>query len=145
MTVGFEIREMVIADYGEVAALWERTEGVGLDDDADSRENMESYLVRNPGMSFVARLDGRVVGAVLCGHDGRRGYLHHLAVSPSVRRQGVGRALVDKCISALREAGINKCNIMVFDDNEEGLAFWQRTGWAGRQDLILLQKWTSEE
>ena len=89
------ITEFSMTDYEEAAALWRAMPEIGLDD-ADTPERMESFLARNPGLSFVARDRGKLVGAVLCGHDGRRGYLHHLAVSPSHRGAGLGRALVDK-------------------------------------------------
>ena len=134
-----DIAEMTIGDYDAVVALWESVEGVGLSD-ADSEEGMEKYLERNPGMSFVARDGGAIVGAVLCGHDGRRGYLHHLAVAESQRRQGIGRALVERCISALRSIGIQKCNIIVFVGNDEGLRFWKADGWNDRLDLRFMQK-----
>ena len=132
---------MTIQDYDEVSALWARCEGVGLDPD-DTRENIAAYLDRNPGLSFVAREGGKLVGAVLCGHDGRRGYLHHLAVDHEYRRKGIGKALAAKCIEGLRAIGIPKCNIFVFDENDHALAFWEADGWNGRSDLRLLQKWT---
>ena len=137
----FEI--MTIEDYDEVHDLWGRCEGVGLDPD-DTRECIGAYLDRNPGLSFVARHDGKLVGAVLCGHDGRRGYLHHLAVDHEARRKGIGKALSAKCIEGLRAAGIPKCNIFVFDENDLALSFWEADGWVGRSDLRLLQKWTSQ-
>jgi len=135
--------EMTIGDFDEVTALWEKTDGVGLDEDTDTRENMAAYLVRNAGLSFVARDGEKIVGAVLCGQDGRRGYMNHLAVSPSHRKHGIGKALVEKCISGLRDQNIVKCSIMVFGDNSTGLGFWKAIGWFGRKDLLLMQKWTS--
>jgi putative acetyltransferase len=140
-----EIAEMAMGDYEEVAALWERTEGVGLDQDSDCAEKVRLYLERNPGLSFVARLDGKLVGAVLCGHDGRRGYLHHLAVEENCRRAGIGSALVDRCLGGLGAAGIAKCNIFLFGDNELGSRFWSATGWNARRDLVFMQKWTGQE
>ncbi|MCX7015269.1 MAG: GNAT family N-acetyltransferase [Candidatus Sumerlaeota bacterium] len=139
------IKSFSIEHYDRVAELWRRSEGIGLDDDVDSREGILRYLDRNPGMSFVAEEGARIVGAVLCGHDGRRGYLHHLAVDPAYRRGGLGRALVERCLAALREAGISRCNIFVFDDNEEGLAFWERTGWELRENLHLMSTSTWEK
>jgi putative acetyltransferase len=137
-----EISRMTAGDYAEVAALWQGTEGVGLDDQTDTREGVTSYLARNPGLSFVARLEGRVVGAVLCGHDGRRGYLHHLAVAPRCRRRGIGRALVEACLTNLGNIGILKCNIFLFSDNEAGEDFWKHSDWKERSDLKVLQKAT---
>lgn len=133
------IRAMAVDDYDQVAALWENTPGVGLDEGDDTRCGIASFLDRNPGLSFVVMSDDRLIGAVLCGHDGRRGYLHHLAVDPAYRGSGVGRALVDACLSALRSIGIGKCNIMVFDDNDTGLGFWRNNGWLDRSDLLLMQ------
>ena len=136
-----EIAEMAIGDYDEVVTLWSRVEGIGLDD-VDSRENTEKYLQRNPGLSFVARRQGKIVGAVLCGHDGRRGYLHHLAVDNDRRRQGIGKALVNKCLAGLLSIGIRKCNIFVFADNREGHAFWETDGWIELPDIKFMQKST---
>ena len=138
-----DIAVMTIGDYDEVAALWEKSEGVGLDD-LDTRENIEKYIERNPGLSFVARDGGKLVGAVLCGHDGRRGYLHHLAVDHEYRRRGIGKALVAECLAGLKALGIAKCNIFVFGENQDALTFWEADGWVGRSDLKLLQKWTAE-
>jgi len=139
-TVLFKVREMTGQDYDEVAGLWRNTEGIGLDDDTDSREGIAAYLTRNPGFSYVARAEGHIVGAVLCGHDGRRGYLNHLAVALAHRQNGIGRALVEACLAKLGYIGIQKCNIFLFSDNEPGEAFWKRIGWKERGDLKVLQK-----
>lgn len=135
----YEIRQMQIDDYDAVHALWQASEGVGLSD-ADSRAGIANYLQRNPGMSFVALAQGTIIGAVLCGHDGRRGYLHHLAVASSHRRQGIGKELVECCLAALQAIGIAKCNLFLFGRNQDGAAFWECTGWSRRDDLVLLQK-----
>lgn len=135
-----EIAEMTAQDYDEVAELWRHTEGVGLDEDTDSRQGIAACLARNPGLSYVARQDGRIVGAVLCGHDGRRGYLHHLAVALAHRRKGIGRAMVEACLAKLGSVGIRKCNIFLFSDNEPGVEFWKHVGWKERADLKVLQK-----
>ncbi len=128
-----------MADYEEAVALWSAMPEIGLDD-ADTPERMESFLARNPRLSFVARDRGELVGAVLCGHDGRRGYLHHLAVDPAHRGVGIGSALVDTCLSALAAAGISRCNIFVFAENEEGKGFWDKTGWLMFEGLGLMYK-----
>ncbi len=135
------IREMVVQDYGEVLALWRVSEGVGLSD-ADSEESIARYLARNPGLSFVACDGEHLVGAVLCGHDGRRGYIHHLSVSKSHRRRGLGRVLVERCLSALMRAGIGKCHIFVFAANTDTIAFWKGIGWTQRVELAMMSQYT---
>jgi ribosomal protein S18 acetylase RimI-like enzyme len=101
---------------------------------------MEPYLARNPGMSFVACDGGRVVGAVLCGTDGRRGYLHHLAVAAPDRQRGLGRALVQRCLDALAAAGITKCHLFVFAPNIPARNFWTRIGWRLREDIVVMSR-----
>lgn len=134
------IREMTMGDYAKVIQLWQTTEGVGLSS-ADSPEAIARYLARNPGMSFVAIGDqGEVAGAVLCGHDGRRGYLHHLAISPEYRRQGLGSELVTACLTRLAQEGIEKCHVFVYHTNTIGQAFWQAMGWTERKTLIIMSK-----
>jgi N-acetylglutamate synthase len=128
-------------DIPEALALWKATPGIGISD-ADEPEKIASYLERNPGLSFVARVEGRLAGAVLCGTDGRRGYLHHLAVLPEFRRQNIGTGLAECCLAGLKQAGIDKCHLFVFAGNSEGRAFWERTGWRLRTDLVILSKST---
>jgi N-acetylglutamate synthase len=133
------LRAMTPADYDAVLALWQASEGIGLNE-SDTREAIADYLVRNPGFSIVAEIEGAIVGALLCGHDGRRGYLHHLAVASPHRRRGLGRTLVGESLARLRAQGITKCNIFLFANNAAGRAFWLREGWAPREDLVLVQK-----
>lgn len=133
----YTISEMTNEDYAEAYALWQRLPGVGLSD-ADSSCAIGRFLERNPGMCFVARQSGELVGTCLAGSDGRRGYLYHLAVDPVVRRQGVGQALVERALDALKAINIQKCHIMVFSNNELGLSFWQATGWKLREDIAIL-------
>ena len=132
------IRSLRIEDYDAVIALWRRTEGVGLNE-SDTRPAIAAYLRRNPHLSLVAEKNGRIIGAVLCGHDGRRGYLHHLAVSKRHRCRGIGRQLVNTCLAKLRKAGIQKCNIFIFANNAAGMKFWTHTGWCLRTELRLMQ------
>ena len=129
-------RPMAMPDYAAVRRLWKSCAGVGLSD-ADQPDKIEAYLERNPGMSFVALQDERLVGAVLCGHDGRRGYLNHLAVHADHRHQGIGRRLVAHCLAALKEAGIAKCHLFIFSSNPSGRKFWQQIGWELRDDLAV--------
>lgn len=133
------ITSMLPADYDAVLALWAGAEGVGLAA-SDSREGIGDFLERNPGMSLVARHEQEIIGAVLCGHDGRRGYLYHLAVARPHRQQGLGRAMVETCLSKLAEAGILKATIVVYASNEAGQQFWRRLGWKDRSDLLVLQQ-----
>ncbi len=134
-----DIKPFNIDRYDEVYALWDRCTGVGLSG-ADEQDQIAGYLARNPGMSFIA-LDGlAVVGVVLGGHDGRRGYVHHLAVDDNYRRQGIGRQLLERCLLALEAEGIQKCHLFIFHENEGGIAFWQAQGWTLRQDILVMSK-----
>ena len=133
------IETMSLHDFDEVIELWRNTEGVGLNE-SDSREGIALFLTRNPGMSFVVRDGNAIIGAVLCGHDGRRGYLHYLAVAKSYRKLGLGKALVAACLHQLEREGILKCNIFLLANNAEGEAFWKQNGWNARADLAVMQK-----
>ena len=131
------IREMRLADYEAMYALWLGCEGIGLSA-SDSQEQIGLYLARNPGMSFVAEVNGRLAGTILGGHDGRRGFIHHTAVHPDFRHQGIGQQLVATCLAALQAAGVLKCHIFVHRTNEAAQAFWRAVGWDDRGDLHLM-------
>ncbi len=133
------ITPITLNDYDAVIALWQICAGVGLSD-ADERDSIQYYLERNPGMSFAAWDGDRVVGAVLCGHDGRRGYIHHMAVHPGYRRQKIGGQLVGCCLDALHAIGLQKCHLFIFTENEPGIAFWQAEGWQYRTDIAVMSK-----
>jgi putative acetyltransferase len=131
---------MELGDLAEAIQFWQGIEGIGLNE-SDSYSALSAYLQRNPRLSWAARnQDREIIGAVLCGHDGRRGYLHHLAVARDCRRKGIGRALVERCLSSLRELKILKCNVFLFSSNPEGEAFWRGMGWKGREDLVIMQR-----
>jgi len=129
------VEEMAIADYDAVRALLHSTPGVTRRS-ADSRDATSRYLARNPGLNFVARSQGRIVGCVMCGHDGRRGYLQHLAVEPSRRRLGIGTALVHRCIESLRCLGIDKTHLDVLAGNRDAQQYWINRGWLKRDDIV---------
>lgn len=131
-----KIRNMQIADYEAVYALWLSCAGMGLNNLDDSREGIDRYIKRNPDTCFVAEDGNEIVGVILAGHDGRRGYIHHTAVSPRYRKQGIGRRLVDAAMRALEQCGINKAALVVFDRNESGNAFWEKLGFTAREDLV---------
>jgi N-acetylglutamate synthase len=136
----YRLRDFTLADYDTVLTLWRSCSGIGLNE-SDTREAIAAYLGRNPGLSLVAtEAHGPIVGAVLGGHDGRRGYLHHLAVAPDHRGNGLGRALVDETLQRLRALGLAKCNIFLYADNAAGRAFWLHEGWSARADLVVIQK-----
>ena len=130
-----DIRLMTIDDYDAVYALWLSCKGMGLNDVDDSREGIARYLARNPSTCFVAD-DGGIVGVILSGHDGRRGYICHTAVHPDRRGEGVGTRLVNAALDALRREGISKVALVVFGRNEGGNAFWARQGFTPREDLV---------
>ena len=138
-----EIRVMEPEDYQLVHALWESCDGIGLSE-ADSEPNICLYLDRNPGLSYVACEGERIIGAVLCGEDGRRGYLHHLAVHPEYWRQGTGGNLVRHSLKALTQKNIHKCHLFIFSDNYEGIDFWEKEGWSLRDDLHVMSKFIND-
>ena len=134
-----QIQEMTIGDYDEVFELWQSTNGISLGD-VDTRESIARFLERNPGFSYVARQDGLLVGAVLTSHDGRRGYIDHLAVRESHRIQGIGRALVLRCLYHLMQAGIRRWNLFVFEGNQDAIEFWKKIGWTPKLNMIMMSQ-----
>lgn len=134
MTVN--IRVMTISDYEGIYHLWINTPGMGLNSTDDSREGIEKYLKRNPTTNFVAECDGVIVGVIMAGHDGRRGYIYHTAVLQAYRNQGIAKKLVDCAICALDEAGINKVALVAFKENDTGNGFWEHIGFNERNDLV---------
>ena len=130
-----QIRVMTADDYDEVHALWMTIKGFAIRSVDDSREGIERFLKRNPSISVVAVKDGAIVGAILCGHDGRRGCLYHVCVHPDHRRRGIGKAMVVFCMNALKEEHINKVSLIAFTANDIGNAFWRTIGWTKREDL----------
>ena len=139
MSGGVTTREFVIGDYDAAIALWSGVEGVEICE-GDSREEMAEYLQRNPGLSRVAEVDGKIVGVALCGHDGRRGWIYHLAVAPTNRRQRVGKILLDACVNGLRAAGLKRAIILVAGDNPGGHQFWLRNGWENIDGAIAMTR-----
>ena len=129
------IRTMTIADYDRLYKLWKSIKGFGIRSVDDSREGIETFLKRNPTTSVVAEEDGTVVGSVLCGHDGRYGYMYHVCVKEEYRLRGIGKAMVVFCMKALKEERINKIAIIAFTSNDAGNAFWHKVGWKQREDL----------
>jgi predicted acetyltransferase len=136
---GRGIREIHIDDYREIYALWSRTPGMGLSD-ADSEQSIKKFIIRNNGLSFCYTEENKIIGTILCGHDGRRGYIYHVTVAEEYRGKGIGRTLVEKSLQSLTEAGINKCHLFVFADNETGINFWNSTGWIKRDDIFVYSK-----
>ena len=131
---------MNINDYEQVYALWVSTPNMGLNNLDDSKEGIAKYLMRNPDTCFVAEKKGNIIGVILSGHDGRRGYIHHAAVAENEQRNGAGTALVDAAMSALEREGITKVALVVFDKNEKGNAFWEKYGFIERSDLVYRNK-----
>jgi ribosomal protein S18 acetylase RimI-like enzyme len=128
MSDNIKIREFSISDYDEALELWQRVEGLEIAE-GDDKEGVANFLVRNPGLSRVAT-DGRaIIGVALCGNDGRRGYIYHLAVDPTYQTRGLGKRLMDECLEGLRRAGLKRALILVADDNPRGRTFWLRNGW----------------
>lgn len=130
-----QIRKMEISDYSQVKELWMTIHGFAIRSIDDSYEGVERFLKRNPDTSVVAIEDGRIVGAILCGHDGRRGCLYHVCVHEAYRLRGIGKAMVVFCMEALKKENINKVSLIAFTRNDVGNAFWRQIGWVRREDL----------
>jgi len=128
MSGKIEIREFFINDYDVAIELWQRVEGLEIAE-GDDREGVAQFLARNPGLSRVATDGSAIVGVALCGHDGRRGHIYHLAVAPAYQGRGLGKRLLNECLEGLRRAGLKRVIIMVADDNRRGGEFWKRGGW----------------
>lgn len=139
-----KIRVMNISDYEKVYALWMSCKNMGFNNLDDSKEGIEKFLKRNPDTSFVAVEDNAVVGIVLAGHDGRRGYVYHMSVAENYRKQGIGTQLMSHCEDALKREGINKAALLVFNRNEAGNAFWEKQGFTVREDVAYRNKALAE-
>ena len=139
-----EIRPMKIEDYDEIFAMWQITTKRALSD-ADSRDNIGFYLNRNPGMSQVALVNGKIVGTVLCGHDGRRGFIHHMAVAEEYRRHNIAKRMAQTALDALEKDGIKKTHIFCYTNNNLGQSFWTALGWQKRDDVFVFSYTNSKE
>lgn len=129
------IRAMTIEDYDQVYQMWMQIKGFGIRSIDDSREGIERFLRRNPTTSVVAEWDGKIVGGILCGHDGRRGCFYHVCVLPQYRRHGIGKKMVVYAMEALKAEAINNVTLIAFTKNDVGNAFWNTIGWNKREDL----------
>ena len=132
---GIIIRNMTIEDYDGVYDLWMSIKGFAIRSIDDSKEGVARFLSRNPGISVVAVKDGKIVGSILCGHDGRRGCLYHVCVRKDCRMQGIGKSMVVYCMDALEKEHISKVSLIAFTKNDIGNAFWKQIGWTKREDL----------
>jgi len=137
--MAIKFREAKIEDYEQMYRLWEKTEGMGLSE-SDTKENIERFLNKNQGLNYVCEDNEKIVGTILCGEDGRRGYLYHLAVDKKYRRNGIGKELVNLVLNSLKEKGIIKCHLFVYYENEIGKTFWEKTGWYKRDELLIYSK-----
>ena len=129
------IRAMLIQDYPKVSSLWHKIPGFAIRSIDDSEKGVERFLKRNPGLSVVAEEEGKIIGSILCGHDGRRGCLYHVCVDPGHRRKGIGTRMVVYAMEALKAEEINKVSLIAFTRNDVGNAFWRKIGWTRREDL----------
>ena len=139
------VRIMTIEDYEGVYALWKKIKGFGIRSIDDSKEGVARFLKRNPTTSVVAEKDGRIVGSILCGHDGRRGCLYHVCVDEDYSRHGIGKRMVVFAMKALKEEKINKVSLIAFTENDIGNAFWNTIGWTERLDLNYYDFTLNEE
>ena len=139
------IRTMTIEDFEQVHALWMTIKGFGIRSIDDSKEGVERFLKRNPTTSVVAEIDNKIVGSILCGHDGRRGCLYHVCVDEKYRRHGIGKAIVVYAMQALKREKINKVSLIAFTVNDIGNAFWNTIEWTERKDLNYYEFVLNEE
>lgn len=130
-----QIRKMTIADYEKVYALWMSCKNMGFNDIDDSKEGIARFLERNPNTSFVAIENDELLGIILGGHDGRRGYIYHMSVAENHRKEGIGSSLVKKCLESFKNEKISKVALLVFKYNETGNAFWKKQGFILREDV----------
>jgi ribosomal protein S18 acetylase RimI-like enzyme len=135
MSGKIDTREFSIGDYDAAVQIWQRVEGIEIAE-ADDKKGVAEFLARNPGLSRVAIDGSTVVGVALCGHDGRRGHIYHLAVNPAYQGRGIGKRLLDECIDGLRTAGIQRVIILVAGNNQRGAQFWERRGWEKISDAV---------
>ena len=126
---------MTIADYEKVYALWMSCKNMGFNDIDDSKEGIARFLERNPNTSFVAIENDELLGIILGGHDGRRGYIYHMSIAENHRKKGIGSALVEKCLESFKNEKISKVALLVFKYNETGNAFWEKQGFILREDI----------
>ncbi len=131
----YTIMPMTVEDYDDVHALWLTIRGFGIRALDDSREDIRRFILRNPTTSVVARADGKIVGSILCGSDGRQGALYHVCVAREYRRRGIGTHMVGYCMHQLRLMGINKVSLIAFATNDAGNAFWKQIGWTRKSDV----------
>lgn len=139
------VRQMKIEDYDQVYALWTKIRGFGIRSVDDSKEGVARFLRRNPDTSVVAVEEDQIVGAILCGHDGRRGCLYHVCVDPDWRMRGIGKAMVVYAMEVLKKEEINKVSLIAFTQNDIGNAFWKEIGWTKREDLNYYDFTLNEE
>ncbi len=130
---------MHLSDYEQALQLWKSLPGIGLSG-ADEKENIRDFLQKNPSTCFVALRGGDLIGTILGGSDGRRGYIYHLAIQQSERNKGIGKKLVGLCLNEYKKSGIQKCHIFVISNNSEGIAFWEKVGWLRRDDILVMSK-----
>ena len=128
MSDNIETREFSISDYDAALELWQRVEGLEIAE-GDDREGVAQFLARNPGLSRVATDGSAIIAVALCGHDGRRGHIYHLAVDPAYQGRRLGKRLLDECLAGFRRAGLKRAIILVASDNPHGRKFWRRCGW----------------
>ena len=132
-TMDILIRPMETADYDQVYKLWTEIKGFGIRSIDDSREGVERFLARNPTTSVVAVQNGRIIGNILCGHDGRTGFFYHVCVAKEYRKHGIGYRMVRRAIEALQKEGVSKVSLIAFKQNQVGNAFWKGIGWTERE------------
>ena len=137
--MNYSTRTMHLLDFEQALELWRSLTGMGLSS-ADEKDNIRDFLQKNPSTCFVALKDGILIGTILGGSDGRRGYIYHLAVQQSEQNKGLGKKLLDLCLNEFKKSGIQKCHIFVISDNAKGIVFWEKVGWQLRDDILVMSR-----
>jgi len=138
--MNYKINKMKINHYNELYRLWKNDNNIGLSV-SDEKNNIKYFLRRNKNLNFVAiNEESEIIGTILCGHDGRRGYLYHVYVKKEYRKLGIAKALIEICLKNLKKIGIQKCHLFVFDNNAEGKNFWSNIEFKKRDDIVVFSK-----
>lgn len=122
--------------YDEVVQLWKKA-GISVGS-SDSKEEIEKMLEGNPNLFLIGKIKEKIIAVVMGGFDGRRGYVHHLAVDPIHQKKGYGKIMMHDLISEFRRIGVHKIHLFIERQNQAVIDFYSNLGWQMRDDLIMM-------